>query len=220
METTLAIVKPDAVTAGNAGKILAHLEQEGFTLRALRLVRLTRAQAEGFYAVHRERPFFGSLVEFMTSGPCLPVALERENAQAQLREVMGATDVAKAAGEGFALVYFYPKADTAGCTKQACSLRDAYATLGEKGMRVFGVSSDGVAAQKAFQEKYKLPFTLLADSDKKVIEAFGVPTRLGFASRQAFLFRDGKLVWRDLSASTEQQAADVLAAIEELAKGS
>ncbi|HSM49768.1 MAG TPA: nucleoside-diphosphate kinase [Thermoanaerobaculia bacterium] len=97
METTLAIVKPDAVAAGHAGKILAHLEQEGFTLRALRLVRLTRAQAEGFYAVHRERPFFGSLVEFMTSGPCLPVALERENAQAQLREVMGATDVAKAA---------------------------------------------------------------------------------------------------------------------------
>lgn len=128
--------------------------------------------------------------------------------------------LAQAAGEGFALVYFYPKADTAGCTKQACSLRDAYATLGEKGMRVFGVSSDGVAAQKAFQEKYKLPFTLLADSDKKVIEAFGVPTRLGFASRQAFLFRDGKLVWRDLSASTEQQAADVLAAIEELSKGS
>ena len=97
METTLAIVKPDAVAAGNAGKILAHLEREGFTLRALRLVRLTRAQAEGFYAVHRERPFFKDLVEFMTSGPCLPVALERENAQAQLREVMGATDVANAA---------------------------------------------------------------------------------------------------------------------------
>ncbi|HPK66034.1 MAG TPA: nucleoside-diphosphate kinase [Thermoanaerobaculia bacterium] len=97
METTLAIVKPDAVAAGNAGKILAHLEQEGFRLRALRLVRLSREQAEGFYAVHRERPFFGSLVEFMTSGPCLPVALERENAQTHLREVMGATDVAKAA---------------------------------------------------------------------------------------------------------------------------
>ncbi|HNU83965.1 MAG: nucleoside-diphosphate kinase [Acidobacteria bacterium] len=97
METTLAIVKPDAVAAGNAGKILAHLEQEGFRLRALRLVRLSREQAEGFYAVHRERPFFGSLVEFMTSGPCLPVALERESAQTHLREVMGATDVAKAA---------------------------------------------------------------------------------------------------------------------------
>lgn len=97
MEQTLAIVKPDAVAAGNAGKVLALLEEKGFTLRGLRVVHLQATQAEGFYAVHRERPFFRSLVEFMTSGPCIPVALERENAVAYLREVMGATDVAKAA---------------------------------------------------------------------------------------------------------------------------
>lgn len=97
MQTTLAILKPDTVAAGNAGKVLAHLEQDGFTLRGLRILHLTRDQAEAFYAVHRERPFFASLVEFMTEGPVIPVALEREAAVARLREVMGATDVAKAA---------------------------------------------------------------------------------------------------------------------------
>ncbi len=122
--------------------------------------------------------------------------------------------------KGFTLVYFYPKADTPGCTKQACSLRDAYAKLADVGVQVIGVSSDKSAAQKKFQEKYKLPFTLVADTDKKVMDAFGVPHTLGFASRQAFLVHDGKIVWRDLSASTAEQAADVLAAIQELGKKS
>jgi nucleoside-diphosphate kinase len=97
METTLAILKPDTVAAGNAGKVLAHLEAEGFALRGLKVLRLASAQAQAFYAVHRERPFYASLVAFMTEGPVVPVALERENAVARLREVMGATDVAKAA---------------------------------------------------------------------------------------------------------------------------
>ena len=97
METTLAILKPDTVAAGKAGQVLAHLEREGFTIRGLKVLHLTREQAGGFYAVHRERPFYPHLVEFMTSGPCIPAALERENAVAYLREVMGATDVAKAA---------------------------------------------------------------------------------------------------------------------------
>ena len=97
METTLAIVKPDAVAAGHAGNILAHLEKQGVTIRGLRVVHLTRAQAEAFYAVHRERPFYGSLVQFMTEGPVVPVALERADAVVALREAMGATDVAKAA---------------------------------------------------------------------------------------------------------------------------
>jgi nucleoside-diphosphate kinase len=96
MQTTLAILKPDTVAAGNAGKVLAHLEQEGFTLRGLKVLRLTEAQARAFYEVHKERPFYGSLVEFMTSGPVIPVALEREEAVTRLRKVMGATDVAKA----------------------------------------------------------------------------------------------------------------------------
>jgi nucleoside-diphosphate kinase len=94
---TLAIIKPDAIASGKAGKVLAHLEAAGFQLRAARLVRLTRAQAEAFYAVHRERPFFRPLVAFMTSGPCLPMALERDDAVARLREVIGATDPREAA---------------------------------------------------------------------------------------------------------------------------
>lgn len=122
-----------------------------------------------------------------------------------------AVKLAEAGGKGYLLVYFYPKADTPGCTKQACSLRDSYVQLTDKGVKIFGVSIDPVEAQKAFKEKYKLPFDLLADKDAAVVSAFGVPKKLGFASRQAFLFKDGKLVWRDLSASTEKQAADVLA---------
>jgi nucleoside-diphosphate kinase len=94
---TLGIVKPDAVAAGKIGTILAHLEAEGFVIRSARLTRLTQAQAEAFYAVHRERPFFHSLVTFMTSGPCLPVALQREDAVTHLRTVIGATDPAEAA---------------------------------------------------------------------------------------------------------------------------
>jgi len=97
MESTLAILKPDTVAAGNAGKVLAHLEAAGFTIRGLKVIHLTRAQAEAFYAVHRERPFYASLVAFMTEGPVIPVALERANAVTGLREAMGATDVAKAA---------------------------------------------------------------------------------------------------------------------------
>lgn len=118
--------------------------------------------------------------------------------------------------KGLVLVYFYPKADTPGCTAQACSLRDEFTVLKERGVEVVGVSTDPVDAQKKFQEKYKLPFTLLADEDAKVVEAFGVPKRGTFASRQAFLIADGKIVWRDLKASTAEQARDVLKALEEL----
>jgi nucleoside-diphosphate kinase len=97
MSITLAIVKPDAVAALHAGRILAHLEENGFRIRALRMMHLSREQAAEFYAVHKERPFFESLVTFMTSGPCLPVLLERDNAVAALRETIGATDPAEAA---------------------------------------------------------------------------------------------------------------------------
>ena len=93
---TLAILKPDTVAAGNSGKVLAHLESKGFTIRGLRVMHLTEAQAQAFYAVHRERPFFGSLVEYMTSGPVYVAALERDNAVAHLRQIMGATDPTKA----------------------------------------------------------------------------------------------------------------------------
>lgn len=97
MSRTLAIIKPDAVANGHAGKILAHLEAEGFRVLGMRMTRLSQEQAGAFYAVHRERPFYGELVEFMVSGAVIPVALERENAVARLREVIGATDPAEAA---------------------------------------------------------------------------------------------------------------------------
>lgn len=97
MSLTLAIIKPDAVESGNAGKILAHIEAAGFTVRALRMTRLTRGQAEAFYEVHRERPFYGELVEFMTSGRVIPMVLERENAVLGFRETIGDTDPADAA---------------------------------------------------------------------------------------------------------------------------
>ena len=96
-ERTFSIIKPDAVEAGNAGAVLGRLEGAGFRIVALRLRSLTRAEAEGFYHVHRERPFFASLCAFMSSGPCVTMVLEREGAIAGLREIMGATDPAKAA---------------------------------------------------------------------------------------------------------------------------
>ena len=95
-ERTFAIIKPDAVKARVAGKILARIEESGFTIRALRLTHLTRAEAEGFYAVHRARPFFASLTEFMSSGPCIVMALEAPDAIRKWRTLMGATDPAKA----------------------------------------------------------------------------------------------------------------------------
>jgi len=96
-QRTFSIIKPDAVKARQAGDILARIEKDGFKVVALRLRHLTRAEAEGFYHVHEKRPFFGSLTEFMSSGPCITLVLERANAIARLRELMGATDPAKAA---------------------------------------------------------------------------------------------------------------------------
>ena len=94
---TLAIIKPDAIASGKAGLVLAHLQKEGFVLRGARLMRLTKAQAGAFYEVHKDRPFYPELVEFMTSGPCMPLALERPDAVATLRTVIGATDPKEAA---------------------------------------------------------------------------------------------------------------------------
>jgi nucleoside-diphosphate kinase len=94
---TLAIIKPDAVANRKTGAIVAHLEKEGFVVRAARLTRLAAAEAQAFYEVHRGRPFYDELVAFMTSGPCLPLVLEREDAVAHYRQVIGATDPAEAA---------------------------------------------------------------------------------------------------------------------------
>ena len=95
-ERTLAIIKPDAVAAKQSGRILERIENSGFQIRAMRLVHLTKAEAEGFYAVHRERPFFGSLTSFMSSGPAIVMALEAPDAIKKWRTLMGATDPAKA----------------------------------------------------------------------------------------------------------------------------
>jgi nucleoside-diphosphate kinase len=97
MEKTLAIIKPDAVEKNKIGEILAIIEKNGLRIRALRMMHMTRPMAEGFYHVHRERPFFGELVDFMTRSPCVVMVLEGENAIAKWRELMGATDPAKAA---------------------------------------------------------------------------------------------------------------------------
>ena len=93
---TLAIVKPDAFGSGKAGKILAHIEGAGFKIVAARVTHLSDAEAGEFYAVHKERPFFGSLTKFMTSGPCMPVVLEKSDAVASFRKTIGATDPAEA----------------------------------------------------------------------------------------------------------------------------
>jgi peroxiredoxin Q/BCP len=115
--------------------------------------------------------------------------------------------------EGFTLIYFFPKADTPGCTAQACSLRDDFESLAQLHLRVVGVSADSPAALRRFKAKHHLPFMLLPDEDHLLSQAFGVPTLLGMTHRQTFLIRGGKLVWRDLRASTKRQARDVLEAV-------
>jgi thioredoxin-dependent peroxiredoxin len=118
--------------------------------------------------------------------------------------------------KGATLIYFYPKAGTAGCTAQACSLRDSFADLTQKGVQVLGVSEDTVESQKRFKDENKLPFTLIADSDGKVAEAFGVPTTMGLAKRQSFIVKDGKIAWMSPQAKTKEHAEEVLAALESL----
>jgi thioredoxin-dependent peroxiredoxin len=111
----------------------------------------------------------------------------------------------------YTLVYFYPKADTAGCTAQGCSLRDGYEGLTSKGVAVIGVSHDDVAAQKAFKDKYHLPFTLIADTDDVVINAFGVKTYPGGkANRSAYLIKGGKIIYADYKGTTSTQAEVIL----------
>ena len=110
---TLTIIKPDAFNSGKAGLIIALLEAAGFKILASRVLHLTQAQAEAFYAVHRERPFFGSLTRFMTSGPCMPIVLSRANAVAELRTVIGATDPAEAAAGTVRKLYAVSKESNA-----------------------------------------------------------------------------------------------------------
>lgn len=121
-------------------------------------------------------------------------------------------DLGEALSQGTVLVFFYPKAMTPGCTKQACSLRDGWDELQKRQVTIYGVSSDTAKTQAEFREKHSLPFTLIADSDRAVAKAFGK----GRWSRQAYLFKDGILVWRDLSAATSGQMDDVIKALDQL----
>lgn len=120
--------------------------------------------------------------------------------------------------KGITLVYFYPKATTPGCTKEACSLRDSYAGLAGKGIEILGVSRDKPEAQKAFRDEQHLPFALIADTDGKVAEAFHVPMIpvVGIPMRQSFLIKDGKIVWISLNAQTSGAAEEVSKALETL----
>ncbi len=97
VERTLAILKPDCVRKNLIGEVVHRIQEAGFTIRAMKMVKLTKQEAEGFYAVHKGRPFFESLTEFMSSGPCVPIVLEKENAVADFRTLIGATDPAEAA---------------------------------------------------------------------------------------------------------------------------
>lgn len=110
----------------------------------------------------------------------------------------------------YTLVFFYPKAFTGGCTAQSCALRDGYEKLTKLGVSIIGVSTDSVETQKKFKDEYNLPYTLIADTEKVVLEAFQVGSFLGFSSRQAFLIKDGKVVYADHKGSTKQQADDII----------
>lgn len=118
--------------------------------------------------------------------------------------------------KGITLVYFYPKAETPGCTKEACSLRDSYADLHGKGLQILGVSRDTPEAQKKFQINQKLPFSLIADTDGKVAEAFHVPMIpvVGMTMRQSFIIKDGKIAWTSLSAQTSGAAQEIQNALD------
>ena len=137
---TLTIVKPDAFGAGKAGKIIAHLEAQGFVVRAARLMHLTTAQAGEFYAVHRERPFYASLVAFMTSGPCMPMILEKAGAVAALRKAIGATDPAEAEAGTVRKLYAESK------ERNAIHASDSDENA-EREARFFFAESDAIAAR-------------------------------------------------------------------------
>jgi thioredoxin-dependent peroxiredoxin len=147
-----------------------------------------------------------------SSSSAQPVEVGAPAPTAKARTDTGATlDLAEVYQKNrYTLVYFYPKADTPGCTAQGCSLRDAYAALTERGVAVIGVSTDDVAAQREFKEKHNLPFTLLADTERTVMKAFGQDPKRNFASRQAYLIHDGRVVYADHRGTTGQQADEIL----------
>jgi peroxiredoxin Q/BCP len=142
----------------------------------------------------------------------LPIGSSAPEALSALNHKGATIDLSAAFKQGTTLVFFYPKANTPGCTAQACSLRDQYESFSELGIKVFGISYDGMESQARFAEQQKLPYDLICDENKAVSKAFGRP----LFSRQAYLIHEGKIVWNDLNASTSHQAEDVRKAMETL----
>lgn len=142
---TFAMIKPDAVEAGNTGRILAAVEEAGFTIRAMRQVRLTRVEAEAFYAVHRGRPFYGELVEFMSSGPAVALTLEKADAVLAWRTTIGATDPAEAAGGTIRKRFAESKGKNAvhGSDSDENALREIGFFFPERELALLGVSIGG-----------------------------------------------------------------------------
>jgi peroxiredoxin Q/BCP len=161
-----------------------------------------------------------NLFSFFARADALPLGspAPQVSARNQDGELVAFADVYS---KGITLVYFYPKAETPGCTKEACSLRDAYATLHGKGLQILGVSRDTPEAQKKFRDHQKLPFTLIADTDGKVSEAFAVPMILPgvpVTKRQSFLIKDGRIAWSSLNAQTGGAAEEVQKALDTIQK--
>ena len=152
---------------------------------------------------------FSAKAEPLTVGTAAPAIIAKN----QDGEPVNFADVYS---KGTTLVYFYPKAGSPGCTAQACSLRDSFADLNQAGLQIIGVSEDTVDSQKKFQDEQKLPFTLIADSNGKVAEAFGVPLTMGLAKRQSFIVKEGKIAWVSPQAKTKEHAQEVQAALQSL----
>ena len=160
---------------------------------------------------------FSAISLFAFTGRAEPFAVGTPGSAITAKDQDGeAVNFADVYSKGTTLVYFYPKAGTAGCTAQACSLRDSFADLNQKGLQVIGVSEDTIESQKKFKEEHKLPFTLIADSNGKVAEAFGVPITMGLAKRQSFIVKEGKIAWVSPQAKTKEHAQEVQAALESL----
>ena len=148
-------------------------------------------------------PFMGNAAERLSVGDRLPDVICNDQDGHPV-------NIGQFGAQGYLLVYFYPKANTPGCTKQGCSLRDNWAGLTKLGVKILGVSTDNEADQKSFRTAQGFPFSLLADKDKKVVTAFHVPTRLGFAGRSAYLFKEGVCVMADYEGHTGDQAQQII----------
>ena len=149
--------------------------------------------------------FASSKNKILSIGDSLPrvVALDHENNEFDFEENLS---------DNVSVVFFYPKAHTPGCTLQACSMRDAFKTLHEKGIKVLGVSSDSPKSQKSFKEKHSLPYTLISDRNGAVADAFGKSRW----SRQAYIFNGDKLIWKDTKGATSKQGEEAIAALSSL----